>query len=145
MAKKSAPAEEALPEPTEEDIAAAPIEVPADVVEALGGMPIPPPPGRMPRPTVTRVGEPLAKSRPDPGGLLASPRPERREALKKLDEARAALSRFVRLVEDGLPETGAKIAAAARNTEVCEAEGFDPARAKALVDDFAAALAKHLG
>ena len=123
---------------------APPIEVPAEVINALGGVPIPPPPVRMPRPTVTRVGEPLAKSRPDPGGLLASPRPDRRLAMKRFDAARAALASLVRFVEGELPNVAAKIGEATEDPDVCEAEGFDPVAANALVEDLAAALAKHL-
>jgi hypothetical protein len=94
---------------------------------------------------VTRVGEPLPKSRPDPGGLLASPRPDRRKALKSIDAARESLARLVRHIETELPAVGAKIGEATRDAEVCEAEGFDAVRANALIEDLAAALAKHLG
>lgn len=148
MAKKTDPAPDPDLTPSDEsDLSAAsePITVPQEVVEALGGVPIPPPPVRMPRPTVTRVGEPLPKSRPDPGGLLANPRPDRREAIKRIEAARASLSRLVHLIEEGVTETGAKIGAATANAEACEAEGFDPVRANALIEDLAAALAKHLG
>lgn len=127
--------------PTEESV---PIEVPQEVIDALGGAPIPPPPVRAPRPHVTRVGEKLP-SRPDPGGLLASPRPERREAVRRIDEARKAIAALVRNTEEAMATAVAKIGDAIKDADACEAEGFDPIVANALIEDLSAALAKHLG
>lgn len=109
----------------------------------MGGMPIPPPPIRAPRPTVTRVGEKLAKGRPDPGGLLATPRPERRDAVKKIDLARISLGNLVHNLEASLAVTGAKVGEAIKDPEACEAEGFDPVRASALIEDLNAVIERH--
>lgn len=145
MAKKSKP-EDSSPAADEipVDLESAPIEVPQEVVDALGGAPIPPPPVRAPRPQVTRVGEKLP-SRPDPGGLLASPRPERREAIRRIDEARKSIAALVRTTEEAMATAAAKIGDAIKDADACEAEGFDPIAANALIEDLAAALAKHLG
>lgn len=152
MAKKPAPAESDLSsQATGPDGIDGPvgdpgviIEVPQDVIDALGGAPIPAPQIRPPRPTVTRVGTQLP-GRPDPGGLLANPRPDRREAVKRIDEARASIGKLVKAIEDQLATTGAKIGAAIKDAEACEAEGFDAVAANALIEDLAAALGKHLG
>lgn len=121
------------------------ITIPQEVVDALGGIPIPAPPVRMPRPTVARVGESLAKTRPDPGGLLANPRPERREAVRRIDQARKAIADLVRTVESALATAAAKVGEASTDADACEAEGFDVIRANALIEDLEAAFAKHLG
>lgn len=123
------------------------VEVPAEVIEALGGMPIPAPPVFLgpERPKVTRVGQPLPGGRPDPGGLLASPRPERRQAIKRIDAARESIAKLVKTIEEGLASTGGKICLAIEDADACEAEGFDPIAANSLIEDLHAALAKHLG
>lgn len=153
MAKKSAAADSDLsPQATGPDgidgpvgDPGYPITVPQEVIDAIGGIPIPPPPVRMDRPTVTRVGTALPKGRRDPGGLLASPSPKRREAVKRIDAARESIGKLVKTIEDGLATTGGKICLAIEDADACEAEGFDPIAANSLIEDLHAALAKHLG
>lgn len=150
MPKKSDPAKEPTPaaDPDDAPEAAddmAPIEVPDEIVQALGGMPIPPPPIAAQRPVVTRVGTALPKqSHADTGGLLAPPHPTRRDAVKRIDQARAAISSLVSAVEAGLADAARKIAVAAEDPEACRDDGFDAVRGERLVATLTDVLRSHL-
>jgi hypothetical protein len=147
MAKKPADPDTAA----DEDLAAAisevvpSLEVPPEVVEALGGQPIPPPPMPSSRVSVRRVGEAAAKPSRDGRGLLAPTRPDRREALRKIDQGREALARLVLAIDGVLPQARAAVVAATLDGDACAAEEFDGARALRLLDAIEGALDKHLG
>lgn len=118
------------------------IEIPADLIEAVGGDPIPAP--RIPRPTVNRVGGPAASKWRDKGGILAGLRPERRIAVARIDKARGELTKLVSSVETQIPKLRAAVASAAESPEIAEQEGFSSDAAVALIDALEATLKKHL-
>lgn len=149
MAAKQSQSSSSTSQKSGDDVAqesdTAPIEVPAEVREALGGIPIPPPPVRAPRPTVTRVGDPLATTRPDPRGILADPRPERRDAVKRIDAARSQLARLVTGLSADLAGARKAVESAAQDNDACEAEGYHPQAALNMLGELESVLEKHLG
>lgn len=146
MAKKSSPDDSEISPDVDElpalDETTPEIEVPAEVIAAFGGRPIPPPPA--PRPQVSRVGESMTPLFTDPRGLLANRRPDRRTGLAKIDRARTELSGLVHQLATSIGKVRTAATAAATHAETCELEGFDPVALEALVADLEAVLSRHL-